>query len=176
MCNCVRRELVKGLSKIPGCTPYLVPKLRPYTWFPGKAERRASFENWSANSRQARRRAIPQELDPHAMLLCRMRWLMAAEFCQAFSSFGGLCDQFNLLAMVLNLRAAENVNVGLSYFRILGSRLEEGARARRAYPGISRAYSVLRNRDARIRPVANAPFWHAAYQPIIRARKGILPD
>ena len=55
---------------------------------------------------------------------------MAAECCGAFVHFGGFSAQLNLVAIVLNLCITESVNLGLSYFRILSSRLEENARMR----------------------------------------------
>ena len=104
-------------------------------WLPDVAERRTSFENWTRNARQARRRTAPQELSVQSFLLYHLRFLVSAECSAAFRPFGGLCAQLNMLTIVLNLRTTESVNLGLSYFVILTSRLEEKARVRIVEPG-----------------------------------------
>ena len=62
--------------------------------------------------------------------MCHMRFLPAAESCRAFAAFGGLCAQFNLLSVALNISVTEGFGFGLAYFRILSTRLEETARQR----------------------------------------------
>ena len=79
MCNWVQRDLAKRLARIPSYRPYLVPKLSSPPWFPNKEDRRASFESWPANSRQAKRRALPPELPMPTWMLYRPRFLVAAE-------------------------------------------------------------------------------------------------
>ena len=133
--NWVAKELAKGLAKIPPFTPYLVPKLSSAPRVPDMTERRSSIEKWCSHSKQAKRRLLPQELPVQAWILYHFRFLMAAECCGAFRLFGGLSAQFNLFSIVLNLCVAENVNLGLSYFRILSARLEEFARMRVIAPG-----------------------------------------
>ena len=118
------------MAKIPPFTPYVVPQLSSAPWLPDVAEHRNSFENWSRNARQARRRATPQELPIQSFLLYQLRFIVAGECCMAFRPFGGMCAQLNLLAIVLNLCVTESVSLGLGYFRILSSRLEENARMR----------------------------------------------
>ena len=51
-----------------------------------------------------------------------------------------MCAQLNLVSVVLNLRVTENVGLGLTYFEILSSRLEENARQRVIAPN---EFSVL---------------------------------
>ena len=130
MCNWVQRELAKGFAKIPPCRPYLVPNLSSVPSFPSKEDRRSSFANWPANSRQALRETLPQELPAPSWMLYHLRFLLADECCKAFQHFGGLSDQLNLVGIVLNLCVTESANLGLSYFRILSSKLEENARMR----------------------------------------------
>ena len=130
MCNWIQRELANGVAKIPSYRPYLVPKLSSPPWFPNKEDRRSIYESWPSNSRQAKRKTPPQELPTPTWMLYLLRFLLAAECCGAFVHFGGLSDQLNLVAIVLNLCIAESVNLGLSYFRILSSKLEENARMR----------------------------------------------
>ena len=119
-----------GSSRIPAHTPYLVPKLRSPPWMPDKTDRTTSLEGWEENSKQAKRKVLPQDLSIQAWLMYRLRFLFAAECCKAFDTFGGLCAQFNLLGVAPNLTVAEGFSLGLAYFRILSIRLEEMARQR----------------------------------------------
>ena len=63
-------------------------------------------------------------------MLYHLRFLLAAECCNAFQRFGCLSAQLGLLGIVLNLCVTESVNLGLSHFRILSSELEGNARVR----------------------------------------------
>ena len=144
MVNWIQRERAKGFAKIPPYTPYLVPSLSSPPWLPDVSEHRNSYDSWARNARQARRNFAPQELPLQSWLLYHMRFLMAGECCAAFTPFGGLCAQLNLVAIVLNLSVTENVGLGLTYFKILSSRLEESARQRIIAPN---EFSVLLNNE-----------------------------
>ena len=63
-------------------------------------------------------------------MMYQLRFLLAAECCNAFLHFGGLSAQLNLVAIVRNLRITESDNLGLSFLRILSSWLVENARVR----------------------------------------------
>ena len=130
MCYWADREMAKGSSRIPAYAPYLVPKLSSPPWMPDRTDRATSFEGWNKNSKKAKRKVLPQELAIQAWIMYRVRILFAAESCRAFDSFGGLCAQFNLLGVVLNLTVTEGVSLGMAYFRILIIRSEEIARQR----------------------------------------------
>ena len=97
---------------------------------PNRTDHVSSLEGWRRNSKKAKRRVLPQELPIQAWLMCHMRFLPAAESCRAFAAFGGLCAQFNLLSVALNISVTEGFGFGLAYFRILSTRLEETARQR----------------------------------------------
>ena len=97
---------------------------------PDRTDHTTSYEGWKKNSKQAKRKVLPQELSIQAWLMYHLRFLFAAESCRAFDAFGGLCTQFNLLGVVLNLTVTEGVALGMAYFRILSIRLEEMARQR----------------------------------------------
>ena len=77
-------------------------------------------------------------------MLYHLRRLLAAERCGAFRHFGGLSAQLNLVAIVLNSSITESVNLGLSYFRISSSKLEENARMRVLPPA---SFANLLNAD-----------------------------
>ena len=77
-------------------------------------------------------------------MLYHLRSLLAAECGSAFGQFGGLSYQLNLVAILLNLCITESVNLGLSYFRILSSNLEENARMRVLPPLRSRIFRTPR--------------------------------
>ena len=130
MRNWIQHERAKGLSKIPPYAPYLVPALSSSPWLPDVTEHRDSHEYWTKNSRQAKRKLVPQELPVQSWLLYHMRFLMAGECCSAFVVFGGLCAQLNLISDVLNLCVTESAGLGLTYSRISSSRLGESARRR----------------------------------------------
>ena len=122
--------MAKGSTRVPAYVPYLVPKLSSPPWMPDRTDHVTSIEGWRRNSKQAKRRVLPQELPIQAWLMYQMRFLLAAESCRAFAPFGGLCAQLNHLCVVLNLSATEGFSFGLAYFRILATRLEETARQR----------------------------------------------
>ena len=122
--------MAKGSTRVPAYTPYLVPKLCSPPWMPDRTDHVTSIEGWRRNSKQAKRRVLPQELPIQAWLMYQLRFLLAAESCRAFTAFGGLCAQLNHLSVVLNLSVTEGFSFGLSYFRILATRLEETARQR----------------------------------------------
>ena len=130
MRNWIAREMAKGSSRIPAYTPYLAPKWYTSPRMPGRTDHSASFEGWKRNSKQAKRKLLPQELSIQAWLMYHLRFLFATEGCETFDAFGGLCAQFNLLGVALNLSVAEGVSFGVAYFRILPIRLVEMARQR----------------------------------------------
>ena len=58
----------------------------------------------------------------------KQRFPIAGQCFGAFTAFGGLRAQLNLIAIVLNLCVTDSVCFGRTYFEILSSRLEESAR------------------------------------------------
>ena len=96
------------------------------------AEHSGARTNWIAYSRQARRATSPQELSIQAFCLYQLRFIFAAELCNAFDTFGGLALQLSRLSTVINLSILESVGVALAYHRILSGKLMERARQRSA--------------------------------------------
>ena len=83
---------------------------------PDKTDHVTSLEGWKRNSKQAKRRVLPHEIPIQAWSMYRIRFLLAAESCQAFSAFGGVCAQFNRLSAVPNLAVTDGASLGLAYF------------------------------------------------------------
>ena len=69
-----------------------------------------------------------------------MRSFLAGECCSAFSPFGGICDQINIVSVSPNLCVTENVGLGITYFKITSSLSEESAMGRIIAP---RDFSAL---------------------------------
>ena len=105
-----------------------MPALSFPPWLPDVTARKNSFDYWSKNSRHAKRKLSPKELSLQSRLLYHQRFLMTGGCCGSFQAFGGLCDQLNLVAIVLNLCVAESMGLGLTYFKTPSSLLEASAR------------------------------------------------
>ena len=63
-------------------------------------------------------------------MLYARRYFVAADFCAAFASFGGLSEQLNQIIDVVSLSIASNDHVAISYDRVAKSKLKEKARIR----------------------------------------------
>ena len=91
------------------------------------AEHSGARTSWVAYSRQARRSTSPQELSIQTFTLYRLRFLFAAELCQAFDKFGGLALQLSHLSTIHNLPILESAGVALDYHRALTGKLMKRA-------------------------------------------------
>ena len=63
-------------------------------------------------------------------MLYALRYAIAADFCAAFASFGGLSDQLNHISTAPSLSIAENAHVAINYDGVAKSKLQEKARPR----------------------------------------------
>ena len=176
MCNWIQKELANGAAKMPSYLPYLVPKLSAHPWLSNKTDRKSIYDYSPANSRQAKRKTLPQELHIQSWMLYRWRFLMAPEFCSAFRHFGCLWAQMNLLAMVLNLCVTESVNLRLAYCRLLSSRMDENARMRvlstDAYAALLSTEQLDAREQARREVLLSSRDGGPAYFPTNAKRKG----
>ena len=130
MVNFISQELARGQAKIPAYAPYVVPELNKPPWAQQTQDHLSANENWKKFSRQAKRSTLPQELSIQAWLLYSIRYVIAADFCAAFVSFGGIGPQINHIGVVLSLSIAENAHVAINYDRVAKSKLQEEARLR----------------------------------------------
>ena len=132
--NFVRKEIAIAASKDPPYVPYLIPKLTEAPWLPSDSEHSSARKWWVANSKQAKRSLSPQEMTIQAFALYHLRFLFAADLCQAFSIFGGLGPQLSHFSTVLHLGVTESVGTALAYHRLVGLKLQEKARKRTVSP------------------------------------------
>ena len=90
MVNWANREITIARSKGTPFFPYLAPKLYEAPWMPVDGDHTAARTRWAGYPKQAKRTILPQELSIRAFSLYLLRFLLAADLCQAWSSFGGL--------------------------------------------------------------------------------------
>ena len=114
MVDWIMREIAKAHHKGPTYEPYLVAKLDAAPWILPSHDHAAALTNWRAQSKQARRTALPQEVSIQAFCLYHLRFLLAAEICHAFDPFGGLVPQISHLGAILALAATEHIGVALA--------------------------------------------------------------
>ena len=130
--NWIRKELAIAASKDPPFVPYLVPKLYEVPWLPSDSEHSSARKRWTSNAKQYKRSLSPQDFTIQAFSFYHLRFLFAADLCQAFSKFGGLAPQFSHFSTVLHLSITESVGVALAYHKLVGLKLQEKARKRTA--------------------------------------------
>ena len=130
--NWCRREIAIAASKDPPYKPYLVPKLSESPWQPSDSDHQNSRKRWVAHSKQAKRSIAPQELTIQCYSLYQLRFIFAADLCQAFQSFGGIGPQLSHFSTVLHLSITESVGTALAYHRMVVVKLQEKARKRTA--------------------------------------------
>ena len=99
---------------------------------PSDSDHSNSRKRWVSHSKQAKRSIAPQELTIQCYALYQLRFLFAADLCQAFQSFGGIGPQLSHYSTVLHLSITESVGTALAYHRLVGSKLREKARKRTA--------------------------------------------
>ena len=130
MVNWVNKEIAIANSKDPPYQPYLVPKLSEAPWIPPDSDHSTARTRWLGHAKQAKRPTAPQELSIQCFALYQLRFLIAADLCQAFSTFGGIAPQLAHLSTVLHISITDSVGTALAYRRILASKLQEKARKR----------------------------------------------
>ena len=128
--NWCRKEIAIAAAKDPPFKPYLVPKLYEPPWMPSDSEHSTARTRWSGYAKQAKRASSPQEMTIQAFSLYHLRFLFAADLCQAFQSFGGLGPQLSHYSTVLHLSITESIGISLAYHRLIGQKLQEKARKR----------------------------------------------
>ena len=76
----------------------------------------------------------PQELSIHAFTLYQLRFIFAADLCQAWSKFGGIGTMLAQLSTVSHIGVTENVGSALAYRMIVSTILKEKERKRTVSP------------------------------------------
>ena len=127
MVNAVSIELAKALATNPAYTPFVIPDLAKRPWAPAAADRGKAVESWAARMKNFK---SGQQLSFQAWLLYLLRFLIAADVCKAWDTFGGLIAQLNRLGIVLNLAVTENVPTALLYDSQLRAHIADLARQR----------------------------------------------
>ena len=89
-------------------------------------------QRWLGFPKQAKRSLSPKTLTIQAFTLYRLRFLFAADLCQAWLKFGGLGPQLAHLPTVRHLGITETVGTSLAYRRLVGQNLQEKDRKRTA--------------------------------------------
>ena len=99
---------------------------------PPESDHAAAKSKWPRYSKQAKRSVLPRELSIRAFTLYRVRFIFAADLCEAWSKFGGLAPHLSHISTALYVGIAESVGTALSYRRLVGLKLQEKARKRTA--------------------------------------------
>ena len=128
--NWIQNEFAVASAKDPPYVPYLTPKLFEPPWAPIDTDRKTARTRRIGYSEQARRTLIPQEMSIQAFSLYSLRFVISADLCKAWSSFGGLGPQLSHLSTVLHLAIAESVGPAFPYHRLVANKLQEKARKR----------------------------------------------
>ena len=127
MVNAISELLAKGQATSPAYVPYPHLSLIEEPWVPSLFEHRKANEAWAARMTSLK---SDQALSVQGWLLYRLRFIISAEVCGAWSEFGGLIAQINNIGVFLNLAIVENVGVALKYHEFLHTQLELSARGR----------------------------------------------
>ena len=154
MVDWIMREIAKAHHKDPPYEPYLVVRLDIAPWLPPSHDHTAALTNWRAQSKQARRVTLPQEVSIQAFCLYHLRFLLAAEICHAFDPFGGLAPQISHMGTVLALAVTEHIGIALAYHRVVNQKLQEKARQR--VTTLSAFTDVLKERQFTLAEQVNA--------------------
>ena len=120
-------SLPAGSNRPPWYTPYIVADLTEAPWPVQTAEHSAVDTSWKGLRQASKAQKMPH-LPFLGWILCRLRFISAADICQAWLSFGGLSTQLNRLSSVLHLSATESIPVALLCDQLLSSNLGELAR------------------------------------------------
>ena len=120
MANWVRKAIAIATSKDSPFQPCLVPNLSENPWVPLDSDHVAARTKWLGYSTQAKRAADPQELSKQAFTPYRLRFVVVADVCQAWSRFGGLGPRLSHSVTVLHIGITETVGAPLTYHRLVG--------------------------------------------------------
>ena len=96
-------------------------------WPPTLFEHKKALGGWATRMKSF---AGDQSLSFQAWIFYRLRFIISAEVCSAWDSFGGFIDQINNIGVALNIAISENVGTSLKYFEFLHTQLESYARSR----------------------------------------------
>ena len=97
---------------------------------PADSDHATAKTKWVGYSKQSKRSILPQELGTQDFAMYHLRFIFAADLCQAFSKFGGVGPQLAHLPKKLHIGIAESVGASMSYHRIAGAKLQEKDRDR----------------------------------------------
>ena len=127
MANAISAELARALATTPTYTPFVTVELVKKPWAPNSADHVKAVESWAARMKNFK---SPQPLSIQAWLLYMLRFLIAADVCKAWESFGGMIAQVNNLGAILNIAITENVATAIMCDTHLRTHLADLARAR----------------------------------------------
>ena len=71
-----------------------------------------------------------QSISSQSWILDRLRFVVTAEVCPAWDSYGDIIAQINNIGVSLNIAISENVGTSPKYFDFLHTQLESYARSR----------------------------------------------
>ena len=128
MANLIRKELDGAPNKDPPSKPFIAPELSSAPWIPDKSDHTSAMSSWKALSKN--RKPDPPECSIQSFILFQLRFVFAADLCQAWHPFGFLAPQPSIVPIVRNLEITETAGVSLSYRQALMAELAEKARRR----------------------------------------------
>ena len=138
MVNDVIRQLSEGESCSPAYTPFVIANLAEDPWKPQLSTHDRPLEEWQTRMNTFR---SSQPLSFQAYIYYSLRFILAAHLCSAWSEFGGVAAQFNLLAIIFNISIVENIGIAIAYDQAIRKYVPHLARQRRKDVDFSRLLS-----------------------------------
>ena len=101
MVNMIRKEIAEAANKDPPFLPFIVPKLSTVPWRPDTTDHDQAISGWKAYAKNRKTGQAALELSIQSFLLFQLRFILAADVCQAWLPFGGLAPQLSHLSIIL---------------------------------------------------------------------------
>ena len=128
MVNEISRQLTAASFTVPPYVPFVTADLSSTPWRPTGSEHKRARETWKSRVKGFGSR---QEISLQAWLLHTFRFIISADICGAWASFGGLAAQISGMAVVLAIAVTDTAQIAIEYDRRLRNYAAELARERR---------------------------------------------
>ena len=127
MVNVVSEAIARGEANPQPFMPFVTADYQQHPWLPRITAHTNALTAWkSKNVGGVRKKAISFQMWMHHHL----RFVFAAEMCNAWTPFGGLATQLNHIAVLLSLATTESAAYAIRYHNLLVATLADYARAR----------------------------------------------
>ena len=127
MANEVSEAMAKAKAFPPPYKPYIAPDYSIRPWLPRMDVHTNALNKWKTRVTRVQGK---QELSFQMRLRHHMRFVVTADLCHAWDSFGGMAAQLPQITLLLSLAATENFARAMLYRKEIVRFLSESARAR----------------------------------------------